>query len=93
VDRAGADGQHLGRGVRGLGWAPKRAAGRAGVRYGRVTRAKPPGDKDPHDTLFKETFGVPEHARGVVAAVLPQALVERLDWATLRRLLRYVVRI
>jgi hypothetical protein len=49
-----------------------------------VTRAKPPGDKDPHDTLFKETFGVPEHARGELAAVLPPALVERLDWTTLR---------
>jgi hypothetical protein len=61
-----------------------RATGRVSVRYGRVTRPNPPGDKDPHDTLFKETFGVPEHARGELTAVLPPALVERLDWATLR---------
>jgi predicted transposase YdaD len=43
-----------------------------------------PGDKDPHDTLFRETFGVPEHARGELTTVLPPALVARLDWATLR---------
>jgi hypothetical protein len=49
-----------------------------------VVRAKPFDDKDPHDTLFKETFGVPEHARGELAAVLPSALVARLDWSTLR---------
>jgi hypothetical protein len=49
-----------------------------------VAHPKPPADKDPHDTLFKETFGVPEHARGELVSVLPPALVERLDWATLR---------
>jgi hypothetical protein len=49
-----------------------------------VIRPQVPGDKDPHDTLFKETFGVPEHARGELLAVLPPAVVERLDLATLR---------
>jgi len=37
----------------------------------------------PHDALFKAVFGQPEHARGALRAVLPVAIAEALDWATL----------
>ncbi|HEX2688290.1 MAG TPA: Rpn family recombination-promoting nuclease/putative transposase [Kofleriaceae bacterium] len=37
----------------------------------------------PHDALFKAVFGQPEHARGTLRAVVPSALAEALDWATL----------
>jgi predicted transposase/invertase (TIGR01784 family) len=38
---------------------------------------------NPHDALVKTVFGKPEHARGVLRAVLPAALAETLDWSTL----------
>ncbi|MFW5925093.1 MAG: Rpn family recombination-promoting nuclease/putative transposase [Myxococcota bacterium] len=41
-------------------------------------------DSNPHDALFKATFGVPEHAAGELRSVLPAAVVERLDLETLR---------
>jgi predicted transposase/invertase (TIGR01784 family) len=38
---------------------------------------------DPHNALFKGVFGEPEHARGVLRAVVPAVLGEALDWSTL----------
>ncbi len=38
---------------------------------------------NPHDLIFKAVFGQPEHARGVLRAILPAALAEALDWSTL----------
>jgi predicted transposase/invertase (TIGR01784 family) len=38
---------------------------------------------NPHDALVKAVLGKPEHARGVLRAVLPAALAETLDWSTL----------
>jgi len=42
---------------------------------------KPPS---PHDALVKEGFSVPEHAAAELKAVLPAALAESIEWATLR---------
>jgi predicted transposase/invertase (TIGR01784 family) len=39
----------------------------------------------PHDALFKAGFEAPEHAAGLFREVLPAAIVEALDWRTLRR--------
>lgn len=39
---------------------------------------------NPHDALFKRTFGQPEHAAGKLRAILPPALVAALDLSTLR---------
>ena len=38
---------------------------------------------NPHDALFKVVLGQPEHARGVLRAVVPPVLAEALDWQTL----------
>lgn len=38
---------------------------------------------NPHDLMFKSVFGQPEHARGMLRAVVPVALAEALDWSTL----------
>lgn len=38
---------------------------------------------NPHDALFKGVLGKPEHARGVLRALVPAALAEALDWQTL----------
>ena len=38
----------------------------------------------PHDSLFRRTFGDPEHAAGVLTSTLPGKLVEHLDLGTLR---------
>jgi predicted transposase/invertase (TIGR01784 family) len=38
---------------------------------------------NPHDALFRAVLGRPEHASGVLRAVLPSALAEALDWSTL----------
>jgi predicted transposase/invertase (TIGR01784 family) len=38
---------------------------------------------NPHDALFKGVLGQPEHARGVLRAIMPAALAEALDWSTL----------
>ena len=38
----------------------------------------------PHDALFKSVFADVENARGELQTMLPQALVQRLDWSTLR---------
>jgi predicted transposase YdaD len=38
----------------------------------------------PHDALFRMTFSRKEHAIGELKAVLPPALVEQLDWESLR---------
>ena len=38
---------------------------------------------NPHDLLFKGVFGQPEHARGMLRAIVPAALAEALDWSTL----------
>jgi predicted transposase/invertase (TIGR01784 family) len=37
----------------------------------------------PHDALFKAVFGQPEHARGALAAALPAAVADALDWPSL----------
>jgi predicted transposase/invertase (TIGR01784 family) len=37
----------------------------------------------PHDALFKEILGRPEHARGALRSVVPVAMGEALDWPTL----------
>ena len=38
---------------------------------------------NPHDLMFKAAFGQPEHARGVLRAIVPPVLAEALDWSTL----------
>jgi predicted transposase/invertase (TIGR01784 family) len=38
---------------------------------------------NPHDALVKVVFGKPEHAHGMLRAVIPAALAEALDWPTL----------
>jgi predicted transposase/invertase (TIGR01784 family) len=38
---------------------------------------------NPHDLIFKAVFSQPEHARGVLRAIMPAALAEALDWPTL----------
>jgi predicted transposase/invertase (TIGR01784 family) len=37
----------------------------------------------PHDALFKAVFGQPEHARGMLRAMVPSALAQALDWQAL----------
>jgi predicted transposase YdaD len=37
----------------------------------------------PHDGLFKGVFSQPEHAQGMLRAVVPPALAEALDWQAL----------
>jgi predicted transposase/invertase (TIGR01784 family) len=39
----------------------------------------------PHDALFKAGFEAPGHAAGLFREVLPAAIVEALDWSTIRR--------
>lgn len=38
----------------------------------------------PHDALFKQVFGRPQHAEGLLRTALPQALAERIDWSSLQ---------
>ena len=38
---------------------------------------------NPHDALVKVVFGKPEHAQGMLRAVVPATLAENLDWSTL----------
>ena len=38
---------------------------------------------NPHDGIFKAVLGQPEHARGMLRAILPPVLTEALDWQTL----------
>src|SRR5687767_12953661 len=38
----------------------------------------------PHDSLFKATFSRLEHAEQLLRGLLPKALVDRIDFATLR---------
>jgi Putative transposase, YhgA-like len=38
---------------------------------------------NPHDALFKGVLGQPEHARGMLRAIVPPVLAEVLDWQTL----------
>lgn len=38
-----------------------------------------------HDAYFKRVFGQPRHARGMLRAVLPRALVRAIDWRTFGR--------
>lgn len=52
---------------------------------GSSTSAKSPTTATPHDALFKAGFEAPEHAAGLFREVLPAAIVEALDWSTLRR--------
>ena len=41
---------------------------------------------EPHDSLFKLVFSIPQHTRAELLAVLPPALVEAMDLATLQPL-------
>jgi len=41
---------------------------------------------NPHDSLFKLVFSVPEHAAGELRTVLPAEVVSRISWETLRLL-------
>jgi len=43
----------------------------------------PPMIPTPHDALFKAVLGQPEHARGMLRAVVPPVLAEAVDWQTL----------
>ena len=38
----------------------------------------------PHDSLFRDIFGKPEHAGPLLKALLPPALAAAIDWQTLR---------
>jgi predicted transposase/invertase (TIGR01784 family) len=38
---------------------------------------------NPHDALVKAVFGKPEHAQGMLRAVVPVAMAEQLNWSTL----------
>jgi predicted transposase/invertase (TIGR01784 family) len=38
---------------------------------------------NPHDALFTAVLGQPEHARGVLRAIVPAPLAEALEWSTL----------
>jgi len=38
----------------------------------------------PHDRLVRHTLALPDNARGELRAALPEAIVERIDWDTLR---------
>jgi predicted transposase YdaD len=38
---------------------------------------------NPHDALFKLVLSQPEHARGMLRAVVPAVLGEALDWQRL----------
>ena len=38
---------------------------------------------NPHDALVKVVFGKPEHAQGMLRAVVPAAMAEKLAWSTL----------
>ncbi|MFW6050405.1 MAG: Rpn family recombination-promoting nuclease/putative transposase [Myxococcota bacterium] len=40
---------------------------------------------NPHDAFFKATFGLPEHAAGELACVLPPDVAAQFDLSTLRR--------
>jgi hypothetical protein len=39
---------------------------------------------NPHDTLFRRTFGNVEHALGLLRSMLPEALAEAADWSSLQ---------
>jgi predicted transposase YdaD len=39
--------------------------------------------KQPHDSLFLEVLGQPEHASGALRTVMPAVVAEALDWPTL----------
>jgi predicted transposase YdaD len=41
------------------------------------------GVGNPHDALFRRTFGRPEHAAPLLRALLPSVLVAAIDWSTL----------
>jgi predicted transposase/invertase (TIGR01784 family) len=38
---------------------------------------------NPHDGIFKVVLGQPEHARGMLRAIVPAELVDALEWSTL----------
>jgi predicted transposase YdaD len=44
-----------------------------------------PRVQSPHDTFFKQVFGVPENAAGELRSVLPETVAARIDWSTLER--------
>jgi hypothetical protein len=39
---------------------------------------------NPHDSLFRDIFGKPEHAGPLLKALLPQSLATAIDWQTLK---------
>jgi predicted transposase/invertase (TIGR01784 family) len=48
---------------------------------GMLAAVKPP---TPHDSLFRDTFSNPEHARGLLRHMMKRSLAARFDWSTLR---------
>jgi predicted transposase/invertase (TIGR01784 family) len=46
---------------------------------------RPPGQPTPHDSIFRQVFGVPANAASQLRAVLPPGLAGRLDLARLAR--------
>jgi predicted transposase/invertase (TIGR01784 family) len=44
---------------------------------------RPRAPETPHDALFRFAFSRPEHAAGELRTVLPEALVQELDFDTL----------
>ncbi len=45
--------------------------------------AQPASTTAPHDALFRVTFERPEHASGMLRALLPEELTKRVDWSVL----------
>jgi predicted transposase/invertase (TIGR01784 family) len=48
------------------------------------SRPYPAAVPNPHDALFRRTFGNAEHAVGLLRSMLPQALADAADWSTLQ---------
>ncbi len=44
---------------------------------------EPPSTTTPHDALFRLTFERPEHASGMLRALLPEEVSARVDWTSL----------
>ncbi|MBK8254396.1 MAG: Rpn family recombination-promoting nuclease/putative transposase [Polyangiaceae bacterium] len=54
----------------------------SGGGVGRVLRGR---SQSPHNNFFAYVFGQKEHAVGLLKAILPPGLTERLNWSKLRR--------
>jgi len=54
------------------------------LRAARALQSQPP--VQPHDRLFRAVFSQPQHAEGLLRAVLPPAIAARLDFSALQTL-------